>query len=435
MIISELPKIIYVFIYNVLFTLFIKTGTSDDMEHNLSTFMTEMNEASYILSNLTPRSLVLIDELGRGTSNIDGISLAFAIAETLLDSSAYTLFITHYSQITNLADMYPNVRNIHLKVALDYNYTNNSSNISNNSMVVTTTTNNMNNTNNTTSSSSSSSSMNMIRAKEHIKFIHQVGSGPSELKDGYGILMSELCGFPTGMIEQARVYQKIVRHLYPIYINHNDIDPSVGLVSNLLQHLLLLNNTSLDDDSLCQYLNTLRIKVSEKATNNILHYLNNFTTPTSTNNSTMSNMNTNNNMSNNTNTTNYTTNNNVSSVDIIVANTNIQHSDSNNKSNNNANNSSILASNTTAITTAVVVATTTTNNNNSNSNNNNNNDITPSIITSESFHNNNNNIQLSNTTTSTTHINECRTAVNLQPIISMTAVSLDFTYDNDINHS
>ena len=71
------------------------------MEHNLSTFRTEMRESAYLLENLTPRSLVIVDELGRGTSNIDGVSLAFAVAEHLARAhpSAYTLFVTHYPQV------------------------------------------------------------------------------------------------------------------------------------------------------------------------------------------------------------------------------------------------------------------------------------------------------------------------------------------------
>ena len=80
--------------------------------------------SAYILENLTPRSLVIVDELGRGTSNIDGVSLAFAIAERLAVAatgglSPYTLFVTHYPQLTALADMYPNVANVHLRTSID----------------------------------------------------------------------------------------------------------------------------------------------------------------------------------------------------------------------------------------------------------------------------------------------------------------------------
>lgn len=66
-----------------------RIGNKDDLEHNLSTFHAEMRDASYILNNLTPASLVIVDELGRGTSNVDGISLAFAMCEAMLDSKAY----------------------------------------------------------------------------------------------------------------------------------------------------------------------------------------------------------------------------------------------------------------------------------------------------------------------------------------------------------
>lgn len=260
-----------------------RLGTSDDMEHNLSTFMTEMKETSYILSNLSPRSLVLIDELGRGTSNIDGLSLAYAIAEHLIDSSAYTLFVTHYSQITSLADMYPSVSNVHLKVALDYE-----ANVGHNSSTSTLYSNGIMNNHHGIDGIDVPSllsppppppllSSHPSRPREFIKFTHQVGTGPSELKDGYGILMSELCGFPPEMVAEARNIQKLVRNLYPIYIDPTDIDPSVNVVNSLLQRLTLLKYSTLtDDDVLCQYVDNLRSKVSDKVTDNIANYLTKF---------------------------------------------------------------------------------------------------------------------------------------------------------------
>ena len=97
---------------------------------------------AFILQNLTDQSLVIIDELGRGTSNLDGISLAFSIGEALLSSAAYTLFVSHYVQISSLSDLYPNVSNVHLKTSLG---------------VLT----------------------------DGLKYLHKVGSGPCDMKSGY----------------------------------------------------------------------------------------------------------------------------------------------------------------------------------------------------------------------------------------------------------
>jgi DNA mismatch repair ATPase MutS len=76
-----------------------RLGSSDDLEHNMSTFQIEMKEIAKVLDMVTDNSLIVIDELGRGTSNVDGLALAFAIAENLMDTKAYTFFVTHYSQV------------------------------------------------------------------------------------------------------------------------------------------------------------------------------------------------------------------------------------------------------------------------------------------------------------------------------------------------
>jgi len=87
-----------------------RIGTGDDFEHNISSFMLEMKEAAYICENVTPKSLVLIDELGRATSNEDGVAIAWAVAEHLLMSKAVTFFVTHYSGMYSLETLYENVR-------------------------------------------------------------------------------------------------------------------------------------------------------------------------------------------------------------------------------------------------------------------------------------------------------------------------------------
>lgn len=85
----------------------------------MSTFSMEMKEAGYILKNATEKSIVIIDELGRGTSNLDGISLAFAISEDLIRERITTLFVTHYTQITSLPNFYPKLAiNVHLKTVI-----------------------------------------------------------------------------------------------------------------------------------------------------------------------------------------------------------------------------------------------------------------------------------------------------------------------------
>ncbi|MFH1756913.1 MAG: DNA mismatch repair protein MutS [Pseudomonadota bacterium] len=99
--------------------IFTRVGATDDLVRGRSTFMVEMEEVAHILKNITPRSLILLDEIGRGTSTFDGLSIAWAVTEYLHEESpwrAKTLFATHYHELTELALTRPRIKNFHVAV-------------------------------------------------------------------------------------------------------------------------------------------------------------------------------------------------------------------------------------------------------------------------------------------------------------------------------
>jgi DNA mismatch repair protein MutS len=99
--------------------IFTRVGASDNLARGQSTFLVEMGETAKILHNCTSRSLVILDEIGRGTSTLDGLSIAWAVSEYLLEDDVrrpMTLFATHYHELTQLAERYPHVRNLRVEV-------------------------------------------------------------------------------------------------------------------------------------------------------------------------------------------------------------------------------------------------------------------------------------------------------------------------------
>ena len=138
--------------------IFTRIGASDDLASGRSTFMVEMTETANILNNATAQSLVLMDEIGRGTSTYDGLSLAWACAEQLATKiGAYTLFATHYFELTRLPELLPNLANVHLDA---------------------------------------------VEHGDTIAFMHAVQEGAASRS--YGLQVAALAGVPKSVIHQAR---------------------------------------------------------------------------------------------------------------------------------------------------------------------------------------------------------------------------------------
>ncbi|MFP4161428.1 MAG: MutS-related protein, partial [Ectothiorhodospira sp.] len=138
--------------------IFTRIGAADDLASGRSTFMVEMTEAAAILHHATEHSLVLMDEIGRGTSTFDGLSLAWACAEHLArHNRAFTLFATHYFELTALPDTLEGVANVHIDA---------------------------------------------VEHGDRIIFLHALKEGPAN--QSYGLHVAALAGVPKGVIRRAR---------------------------------------------------------------------------------------------------------------------------------------------------------------------------------------------------------------------------------------
>ena len=157
--------------------IFTRIGAGDDLARGRSTFMVEMSETANILHNATASSLVLMDEIGRGTSTYDGLALAWASAVYLARKvGAYTLFATHYFELTRLAEQEPTVANVHLQA---------------------------------------------VEHKDLIVFLHAVQDGPAS--QSYGLQVAALAGVPATVLQQAR------KHLALLEKQQRADEPQLGL--------------------------------------------------------------------------------------------------------------------------------------------------------------------------------------------------------------
>jgi DNA mismatch repair protein MutS len=147
--------------------IFTRVGAVDDLATGQSTFMVEMNETANILNHATAQSLVLLDEIGRGTATFDGLSIAWAVAEYLAtEIGSRTIFATHYHELNELASMLPNVANYQVTVK---------------------------------------------ELADRIIFLHQVQAGGADRS--YGIEAGRLAGLPPSVIDRAKqVLGQIEKH-------------------------------------------------------------------------------------------------------------------------------------------------------------------------------------------------------------------------------
>ena len=137
--------------------IFTRIGAADDLASGRSTFMVEMTETANILHNASPRSLVLMDEIGRGTSTFDGLSLAWAAARHLAtERRAFTLFATHYFELTALAEELAGVCNVHLDA---------------------------------------------VEHRDHVVFMHRIQDGPASRS--FGLQVARLAGVPAQVLDAA----------------------------------------------------------------------------------------------------------------------------------------------------------------------------------------------------------------------------------------
>jgi DNA mismatch repair protein MutS len=157
--------------------IFTRIGAADDLAGGRSTFMVEMTESAAILHNASERSLVLMDEVGRGTSTFDGLALAWAIARHLVEKNkSLSLFATHYFEMTRLALEYKEVANVHLDA---------------------------------------------VEHKDTVVFLHAVEEGPASRS--YGLQVAGLAGVPRPVIRQAKKYLQLLEEASLARGNQEDL--------------------------------------------------------------------------------------------------------------------------------------------------------------------------------------------------------------------
>lgn len=196
-----------------------RIGTGDDIENNLSTFLMEMKDAAYICKHKNEKSLVLLDELGRGTANRDGSAIAWSVAETLLSANSnLCLFVSHYPLLLNLATVYPSVKNVHMTI------------------------------------DQAGGKLSGYR--------HVLAVGSSTLETDYGIDLAERMGIENEVLERARTIKAKIIEAAPPGVDEaltgGDMGRLASTLKLLLRRLSSLKGASIDDRALRTYLDRIK---------------------------------------------------------------------------------------------------------------------------------------------------------------------------------
>lgn len=193
--------------------IFTRIGASDDIATGRSTFMVEMSETATILNNATDYSLVLMDEVGRGTSTFDGMSLAWASAEYLVrQAGAFTLFATHYFELTALSEKFSEIHNVHLDA---------------------------------------------VEHGDSIIFLHALKEGPAN--QSYGLQVASLAGIPESVIKNAKTKLNSLetKNVQDRQLSSDELQLDLFTTQQAHPAIHLLENTEPDDMSPREALNLL----------------------------------------------------------------------------------------------------------------------------------------------------------------------------------
>ncbi|MBI3012222.1 MAG: DNA mismatch repair protein MutS, partial [Elusimicrobia bacterium] len=160
---------------------FTRIGSGDRLAQGESTFMVEMRETSKILKSATAKSLIILDEVGRGTSTYDGLSIAWSVIEYLAGKSSKVLFATHYFELTHLAAQFEKIKNYHVEAK---------------------------------------------EWQETVLFLHKIEPGPADRS--YGIHVAQLAGLPSSVIQRAKkILQRLEQEHSSVLESRGQVQPEL----------------------------------------------------------------------------------------------------------------------------------------------------------------------------------------------------------------